>query len=70
MSERRNARGWAIPPEPIFAAAGENPNANEYADNVGKTNATPSTVNADGSPKYATDGLTQDWWANHPKPTE
>lgn len=65
--EKRNAKGFVVPPDPKFAAAGESTNARDYK-GVPKTNAAPGTLNADGTHKYASDHLTQDWYALHPKP--
>jgi hypothetical protein len=70
MSEvKRNATGFVVPPDPKFAAAGESTNARDYI-GVAKTNAAPGTLNPDGSSKYATDGVTTDWWHSHKRPEE
>ncbi|MGD0163706.1 MAG: hypothetical protein ABSB39_14665 [Candidatus Sulfotelmatobacter sp.] len=67
--EKRNHLGFVVPPDPTFAAAGENSNPKEYADGIGKTKpaADGATTLPDGSPKYAADGCTTDWFATHPK---
>jgi len=68
MSEvKRNVFGYAVPPEPKFAEAGKTGNSNEYKDKVGKTQAAPGTLNADGTRKYADDGCTTDWLDAHPE---
>jgi hypothetical protein len=70
LEEKRSHLGFVVPPDPQFSEAGKTANSKEYKDKVGKLNAAPATLNAAGTPKYANDGLTQDWWASHLKPTE
>jgi hypothetical protein len=69
MTER-NSFGRIPPAPPVFAENGTNPNARSYADGIGKTNATPNTLLPDGRHKYATDGVTTDWWDTHVRPQE
>lgn len=51
---------------PVVPAPAAAPVVNGYR-GVPKTNATKSTLLPNGTPRYAADGLTQDWFATHPK---
>jgi hypothetical protein len=57
---------WAPPDSPRVPHGNLNPN--EYCDGVGKTTPAPGTTLPSGENKYAKDGLTQDWFATHPRP--
>jgi hypothetical protein len=62
---RRNFFGYVIPAPPTFAPRTANANGDRL-----KGPPTPSCVTKDGSAKYATDGVTQDWFDSHPRPIE
>jgi hypothetical protein len=61
MNEQPRRGPWAATPEPKFANAGENSNPGEYKDGKGKSNPAPCTTKPDGTPIYASDGLTREW---------
>jgi hypothetical protein len=71
IEPRRNLFGYVIPADPTFAKAGENPTGGVgYQDGRGKSKPAPGTTLPDGTPRYAKDGVTTDWWSTHDRPIE
>jgi len=68
-NQERDCFGRVIKAPATFVKSG-NPNPDEYA-GESKNVPTPSCVLEDGiTPRYASDGVTMDWWSTHPRTEE
>jgi hypothetical protein len=65
QNQERDCFGRVIQAPATFVRSG-NSNPDEYA-GESKNIQTPTCLNEDGSNKYASDGVTTDWFQIHPK---